>query len=880
MEIVKRIQIMATVKPHGPANLGQAIDDYYEYNPSTLMPLLLLALAAQGKLEVGNESKPGATVFAKVNIPEVEQYEWVKLNPALKRRLKEQKALGATDIVVYGFIPDELKNIYDTFHYYDTVTVVQEFHHRMGRLVQHSSNSASDKAQRQYAILCLADELQVPPLDWFENNFLDVANDIITRSGIQPKRPRLHVAETLRTLLCYFGHGVVYNPFAGSAIAAAMVGGGENLYVDGDSNEKLLAIARLLCYGTGQEGCHVEKHDSTKWIQGVKADYVLSTFLGYVNGKSAFDFCLGRCLDEFEGSGKFAGIASPKDIFEKQSEEMKEALRRDWVDSIVLLPFGEVAVLIDAAKEAARKKQVRFYNLTNPLVRRRPVFFVIGNDRYASILKLSDVKKPGFLKSLVTPTIEQQDGCKLIKLGDLFEMMPKRTWSLEREREDSRVLAYIDRKDPFDAWSQDLWMQGIQKRSIVSLFAPAYKLEEDCLIVNAKGELEPRLFDADFGSAFFQDGYAFKKKPSTGRIDFEWLIHELCKPYVSRQLHPYGQDEMLPEAFSEEQVLSLTLNIPVGGEDEEEVESADKLESGEVLLGSDRNEYTIHGFLGNGNFGYAYSAKCHNLVTGEEKEVVIKEFYPHNAYHRVDGKVVPICDASEEEYAADREKFKKEAEIMSVLGNMPDSHIVPAIGFFECEQTNTMYYVMPFYKEGSFDDFLCAGERMTEDLAIPHVVIPLCKALNASQHHKILHLDIKPENILIDENGDAALTDYGTAKVYDEMNRITFRGGKTSCSQYAAPELVEGSVSKYDPRPDMFGIAGTIYTIVTRRYPNPIFELDQDKEDNMREFLQQEGCSRQFADALIRGLQASLSARPKNAQAFLNLFPGCENIKL
>ena len=237
-------------------------------------------------------------------------------------------------------------------------------------------------------------------------------------------------------------------------------------------------------------------------------------------------------------------------------------------------------------------------------------------------------------------------------------------------------------------------------------------------------------------------------------------------------------------------------------------------------------------------------------------------------------------DASEEEYAADREKFKKEAEIMSVLGNMPDSHIVPAIGFFECEQTNTMYYVMPFYKEGSFDDFLCAGERMTEDLAIPHVVIPLCKALNASQHHKILHLDIKPENILIDENGDAALTDYGTAKVYDEMNRITFRGGKTSCSQYAAPELVEGSVSKYDPRPDMFGIAGTIYTIVTRRYPNPIFELDQDKEDNMREFLQQEGCSRQFADALIRGLQASLSARPKNAQAFLNLFPGCENIKL
>lgn len=869
---------MANRKPHGLAHLGQAIDDYYQYNPDTLMPLLMLSLAAQGQLEVGNKVKTGASVFASINIPEVEQYEWVRLNPVLKRQLKAQKALGATDIIVSGDISGEMKDIYDTFYQYDTVTVVREYHHRMGRLVLHSDNSASEKAQRQYATLRLAEELLVPPAEWFENNFLKVANDMIIQSGIQPKRPRIRVAETLSSLLGYFGDGVVYNPFAGCAIAAAMIGGGKNLYVDGDANDKLLAIAKLLCYGTGQEGCHVEKRDSTKWIQGSKADYVLSTYLGYIDGKSAFDFCLGRCLEGFEESGKFAGIVAPKDIFEKQSEEMKEALRRDWVDSIVLLPFGEVAVLIDANKVPARKNRVRFYNLTNPVVRRRPLFFVIGNDRYASILKLSDVKRKGFLKGLVTPTIEQQEGCKLIKLGDLFESIPRRTWSLDREIEDGRVLAWINRETPYDEWQQSPWMQGIQKRSIVSLFAPSYKLEEDCLIVNSKGELEPRLFDADQGSAFFQDGFAFKKRPSAGWIDYEWLLHELCKPYVKRQLHPYGQDEMLPEAFSEERVLGIILNFPV--DEAKEEESADKLESGEVLVGSDMNEYTIHEFLGNGNFGYAYSAKSRNLVTGEEKEVVIKEFYPHNAYHRIDGKVVPICDASEEEYASDREKFKKEAEIMSVLGSMPDSHIVPAIGFFECEQTNTMYYVMPFYKDGSFDDFLCAGERMTEDMAIQHVVIPLCKALNASQHHKILHLDIKPENILIDENGDAALTDYGTAKVYDEMDRITFRGGKTSCSPYAAPELVEGSVSKYDPRPDMFGIAGTIYTIVTRQYPRPLIELDQDKEDDMRDFLQQEGCSKQFADALIRGLQSSLSARPKNAQAFLNLFPGCEDIKL
>lgn len=868
--------MMATGKQHGPDFLRQSISDYYQYNPDTLMPLLMLAMAAQGHLEVGHEAAPGATVFASVDISEAEKYEWVRLNPALRRQLKAQKALGAASICVSALIPGELKDIYETFFLYDTVTVVQEYHHRVGRLVQHSSNTASEKAQRQYAFLWLAEELLASSEEWLDSNFLAIANDMIIRSGIQPKRPRIRVAETLSSLLGYLGNGIVYNPFAGCALAGAMVGGGKNLYVDGDVNDKLVAIARLLCYGTGQEGCHVEKRDSTKWLQGVKADYVLSTFLGYIGGKSAFDFCLGRCLEEFGESGRFAGIVAPKDLFEKRSEEMKEALRRDWVDSIVLLPFGEVAVLVDAAKAPGRKNRVWFYNMTHPMIRRKPVFFIIGEDRYASVLKLSDVKKKGFLKALVTPTIEQQEDCKLVRLGDFFEKLPRRTWSLGRMGEEDRVLAWIDRKAYYDEWEFP-WMQGIKKRSVTGLFAPAYKLEENCLIVNSKGALEPRLFDADQGSVLFQDGYAFRKKPSAGKIDEEWLVRELCKPYVTRQLHPYGQDEMLPESFSEEQVLGLMLNIPL---DEEEKQSADKLESGEVLLGSDRNEYTIHRFLGNGNFGYAYSAKSRSLVTGEEKEVVIKEFYPHNGYHRVDGKVVPNDESSEEEYAPEKKKFRKEAEIMATLGAMPDSHIVPSIGFFECERTNTMYYVMPFYRNGSFDDFLCEGEKMTEDLAIQHMVIPLCKALHASELHKILHLDIKPENVLIDENGDAALTDYGTAKVYDEMNRVTFRGGKRSCSEYAAPELVNGTVSKYDPRPDMFGIAGTIYTTVTMRYPKAISELDQDGEDRMRQVLGEANCSSQFADALIMGLQASMSLRPKNAQEFLNLFPGCEDIKL
>ena len=57
-------------------------------------------------------------------------------------------------------------------------------------------------------------------------------------------------------------------------------------------------------------------------------------------------------------------------------------------------------------------------------------------------------------------------------------------------------------------------------------------------------------------------------------------------------------------------------------------------------------------------------------------------------------------------------------------------------------------------------------------------------------------------------------------------------------------------------------------------------ELGKDEENYLRECMQEEKCSEQFMNAIIKGLQGSMNLRPKNAQAFLNLFTGCENIKL
>lgn len=860
------------------SRLHDAVENYYHYNPDTLLPLMMVALAANGKLRIAAGTSIPENAACVLTPQEIINFDWVELDDPLKRRVNKWIKDGVTAVAVDMEIGRSLLQIYKTLKNNDERDVVREYHHRIGRLVHHSSNEASEKAQRQYATFVLTEALLDMPVSYLKEKYFNIFNHILVNSGIQPKRPRLRVASALSTLLQYDGKGLVYNPFAGCSIAGAMLQSKTNFYGDGDPNDKLYAAGLLLNYGMGVSNEHFLQRDSRQWLNGKKIDYVISTYTGFINGESAFDFCLGKCLSDPEFEGRYAGMVLPKEIFEKETANFKEALKRDWIDTIVLLPFGEVAVLVNANKSDQQKKHIKFFNLTHPMLSNRPVNIILSDADYADILSVADVKKKNFLRNLVLPEISDLEDYEIIRLNTIVSKVKRATYNLSDLPKEERVLASIDMNRVYNQFER-VWMQGIEKESRTTLFAPAYHIETYSLITNYKGHLEPRLFDTDEGTAFFQDGYVFTINDPES-VDYNWLIHELNEPYVQRQLHPYGIDEMVPEPISEDQILNLQLYREIEEEfDFDESEYNDYLEPGTIIHGS-KSEYTIHSYLGCGNFGFAYSAESHNLFTGETKEIVLKEFYPHSDYHRENGKVVPNNEFTELEYEDERIKFQKEAELMKLLGNIPDSHIVPAFDYFECEETNTLYYEMPFYKGKSFEDLLKNGERLTESIAITHAVIPLCKALHASEKHKVLHLDIKPDNVLIDDNGDAILTDFGTAKVYDKAGNIIDPRGKSYRGPFAAPELRQGSLTSYDPRPDMFGIAATIFCVVTRETPTTIMELDKIAEENVRQSLIEENCSDQFINAIVRGLQGSMSLRPANAQLFLNLFPGCEDIKL
>ena len=277
--------------------LYDAVGNYYKYNPDTLMPLLMLALAMKGKLQISTNHNDNAVALFEINPQEVAKYDWVRLDPSLRKRIKEAVSSQISTICVEGHIEESLLDIYKTFQNYDTVTVEEEYHHKIGVLYHHSSNSSSVQAHRQYASIYLSETLIDAPKEFLKMFFIRVANRILVKSGLQPDRPRLEVANAIRTLLQYDGKGKVYNPFAGCAIAAAIIPAGQNMYVDGNGNEKLFAVARLLNYGMSGSTEHYEQRDSTKWSEAGKFDYIISTYKGYVEGKTAFDFCLSKCFD-------------------------------------------------------------------------------------------------------------------------------------------------------------------------------------------------------------------------------------------------------------------------------------------------------------------------------------------------------------------------------------------------------------------------------------------------------------------------------------------------------------------------------------------------------------------------------------------------------
>ena len=203
-------------------------------------------------------------------------------------------------------------------------------------------------------------------------------------------------------------------------------------------------------------------------------------------------------------------------------------------------------------------------------------------------------------------------------------------------------------------------------------------------------------------------------------------------------------------------------------------------------------QYDIQRLLGRGGMGAVYLAREKAL----ERAVAIK--------------VLPSDVATD---ADSRERFRREARTAAKLTH---PNIVPLLTFGDVE--GMLYFVMGYVKGESL------GERMRREGKLPEedvrrILAEVADALHYAHKQGVVHRDIKPDNILLDdETGRPMLTDFGVAKARASGTTLTEVGAVVGTPYYMSPEQASGA-RDIDGRSDLYSLGVMGYQMLSGRLP-------------------------------------------------------------
>lgn len=238
------------------------------------------------------------------------------------------------------------------------------------------------------------------------------------------------------------------------------------------------------------------------------------------------------------------------------------------------------------------------------------------------------------------------------------------------------------------------------------------------------------------------------------------------------------------------------------------------LEAGFILHGE--KEYIIRSVLGHGGCGVLYYATSIVMDGNIEQthEYAIKEYFDIECCRRDNtGKVELVNDS--EEYKIIREEFRSEANCLKNLKR--HKNIVRVNEVFE--DNGTFYYVMEYLKGETLKQF--AKEKICEKEAI-NIIQPIAKALDYLHSEMINHLDVKPENIMMVNEGNIlrpVLIDFGLSKHFKKNGELKGYQGYDGVSEgYSPKEQYEG-IRRFSPQADVYSLAATLYFLLTNTDP-------------------------------------------------------------
>jgi eukaryotic-like serine/threonine-protein kinase len=257
-------------------------------------------------------------------------------------------------------------------------------------------------------------------------------------------------------------------------------------------------------------------------------------------------------------------------------------------------------------------------------------------------------------------------------------------------------------------------------------------------------------------------------------------------------------------------------------------------------------KYTLDHEIGRGGFGITFKATHHYL----HQVVVIKTLNEKLRQHQ--------------DFAKFEGQFQDEARRLATCVH---PNIVRVSDFFV--EAGLPYMVMEYIPGETLGEaYVMAGVPLNEATAT-HYIRQIGAALEVVHQNGLLHRDIKPDNIILRQDTQSVvLIDFGIAREFNSGVRQTHTGmvseGYSPIEQYL-------SQAPRTPATDIYGLAATLYTLLTAQVPLPALLRDREKMPSPREL--QPHLSAAVNQAIMRGMAVDARFRPASVAEWLKLLP-------
>ena len=263
------------------------------------------------------------------------------------------------------------------------------------------------------------------------------------------------------------------------------------------------------------------------------------------------------------------------------------------------------------------------------------------------------------------------------------------------------------------------------------------------------------------------------------------LRRQVTQEQVQECFRTLGQNAMSGQESTIASIMVAKSLLPAAEADA----IAKMVEAGQVV--PELPDYTLLHELGRGGMGAVYKG----LQTKLDRKVAIKILFPELARN--------------ERYLT---RFLNEARAVAKLQH---PNIVSAIDIGEAGGFH--YFAMEFV-EGETVAAIIKTKGPYSEAGALDITMQIARALEHAWKHRLVHRDVKPENILMTEDGQAKLADLGIAKQVDSDMSLTMEGGVVGSPNFISPEQANG-IKDIDTRSDIYSLGATLYFMLIGEAP-------------------------------------------------------------